>query len=604
VCLDAYGLQWQKNFVSVLDDRLLVYKSKGDEKHSIEVKITAYLVVKEVESVQFSVAYNMDEDAKCTLIDCGSPGVRRQWIDKLTELKEAKDKEPRVEDSITEGYFKLHRTIQNVVRYCVLTDDQFSIYLRRDDEKPDVTISLDRYTLFDPKEDSSFTLRASYNTDDQAYHLTCLENDPQDLIKAITYIINSSTVQCSREGSVLEGYLQKTAAGNMSYAIKHLASSAYKATGQQGDIVNKWAMRYFVLYPDRLSYFTTRDNSEPAGFFVLDAKTHITDIIDDSFWLSRFDDEKKKEHKLRVRTPDAKVWHSEISYLIMCSGEDIRRIFGGTLSSRTNASKDVHAILPECIEYLKEKAASERDLFVQPGDKNAVSALEVSFEYDYEYDFEDPHVVASLLLSYLSKLSEPLIPFSFYGPFSQVNVMTGSDDEKFAYIRDSTTTLPARNLYTLTYIFFFLKGLIDNNQLTLKDATALFGSFLLRREENAIGANPQQLAESMRDQNAASQSVFQLYLQGFDQIFTDGALVPLTAARELRSKGVLEFHEGFSRSDIEKSGKDKSGKLTKAFGGTGKKVLQRGMSFKKLAIKQTKSEKLNAIRNKFRANGK
>jgi Rho GTPase-activating protein 17 len=93
--------------------------------------------------------------------------------------------------------------------------------------------------------------------------------------------------------------------------------------------------------------------------------------------------------------------------------------------------------------------------------RSAIDANCVSPPIPHEY--QDVHVIASVLKSYLRSLPEPLLTFRYYNEFLDAAQIT-DDRQRKAAILNTIHKLPEGNYNNLKYLIKFLSYLSEKNQ--------------------------------------------------------------------------------------------------------------------------------------------
>lgn len=93
--------------------------------------------------------------------------------------------------------------------------------------------------------------------------------------------------------------------------------------------------------------------------------------------------------------------------------------------------------------------------------RSAIDANFVAPPVPHEY--QDPHVIASVLKSYLRSLPEPLLTFGFYNEFLEASQIQ-NDQQRKAFVLNIINKLPEGNYNNLKYLMKFLTLLSEKNQ--------------------------------------------------------------------------------------------------------------------------------------------
>lgn len=93
--------------------------------------------------------------------------------------------------------------------------------------------------------------------------------------------------------------------------------------------------------------------------------------------------------------------------------------------------------------------------------RSAIDANFVSPPIGHEY--QDVHVIASVLKSYLRSLPEPLLTYNYYNEFMEASQIA-NDPQRKAAILNIINKLPEGNYNNLKYLMKFLSYLSEKNQ--------------------------------------------------------------------------------------------------------------------------------------------
>lgn len=114
------------------------------------------------------------------------------------------------------------------------------------------------------------------------------------------------------------------------------------------------------------------------------------------------------------------------------------------------------------------------------------------------HEYQDVHVIASVLKSYLRSLPEPLLTFRFYNEFLDVATIA-NDQQRKAAILNIINKLPEANYNNLKYLLKFLSYLSEKNQhnkmSTSNIAIVMAPNLLWQQNEN-----DKNMAQQVRDQ--------------------------------------------------------------------------------------------------------
>jgi len=157
-------------------------------------------------------------------------------------------------------------------------------------------------------------------------------------------------------------------------------------------------------------------------------------------------------------------------------------LFGGPLEEALVSSPlCVPLLVYECVEYMRRTAMHVMGIFRISGNNDTILHIKTLFEKAHSIASEtdqgtgveltDPHEAASVLKLYLRELPDPLIPFSFYSSFIEIEETKSEDlDAKITKYKALIARLPASHRALLAYLIQFLAACTQYEKETKMDA--------------------------------------------------------------------------------------------------------------------------------------
>jgi hypothetical protein len=168
------------------------------------------------------------------------------------------------------------------------------------------------------------------------------------------------------------------------------------------------------------------------------------------------------------------------------------KLFGGELSEAVIMSDlAVPQICYDCIEHLRATSRQLEGLFRITGNNDKIQSLRASFEKRKEnIKLEDGHDVAGVLKLYLKMLASPLIPFSHYNHFLELEETKVKSEEesrrKVEHYSILCSSIPAENRALLQYLLQFLWEVAENtekNKMDCGNLAIVFAPSLLQPKD-------------------------------------------------------------------------------------------------------------------------
>uniref|UniRef100_A0A0X3NR68 Rho GTPase-activating protein 8 n=2 Tax=Schistocephalus solidus TaxID=70667 RepID=A0A0X3NR68_SCHSO len=154
-----------------------------------------------------------------------------------------------------------------------------------------------------------------------------------------------------------------------------------------------------------------------------------------------------------------------------------------------NGGRPIPIVVEDTITYLRDYGLNTPGLFLRS--TGVLSLREVQMMYNHGdfvdlYDFEDPHLAAMLLKTFLHELSEPLLTYELFDDI--VEISTNNSPEASARSRITqlrnliTRQLPVDNYAILSYIMKFLTEVLEHsshNRVTAANLAVVFAPNLI-----------------------------------------------------------------------------------------------------------------------------
>lgn len=241
----------QRYFCVLLDDSFQFYKKRGDPKAAGEVVLQGGSIIEQLNEHTLMIASSEDESEKMFYLKANRMQNSIPWFKDIRELLTQKDSKVNKE-SLYEGYLlgasKLNATSHQ--RYFILSQDRLQYFKHRDDSKPEGEVLLPggaHCELEAAAGTTTFSVAPTGDESEKYYY--CTAKNPKAAatwVGQITAVLKTKDSQ-KDSASILECY----------------AHAGYKAPPAA---YNKW---YVVLLEDKLQYFKSRNDANPAGEVLL-----------------------------------------------------------------------------------------------------------------------------------------------------------------------------------------------------------------------------------------------------------------------------------------------------------------------------------------------
>lgn len=322
-CFQQSGLlkNLHKRYCILLPDRLEYYKGRNATRplgHHILPPGAEVDMIASPEATQpfaFYISATGDEGEEKNVMMVGGDEEQLSWLQAIWKLQATKDSRTnlrsRKEGRLWGGWNK--KAINN--RYCVLLDDRLQIFRRRNDAKPETSISISGSAELEDAEESTsfplFTLAPTGDEGEKVYYLACQEGRGQKhkWMETLRQLLATKDPR-KNISSLQEGYIL---CGNRRSAHTH-------------------RKRFFVLLHDRILWYRGRNDAEELGSMELpggaecDVVEEDDGVSEDSrdyaertlmFYVAPTGDESEKKLYLTAYNPDQmECWVTVINKLL------------------------------------------------------------------------------------------------------------------------------------------------------------------------------------------------------------------------------------------------------------------------------------------------
>ncbi|KAL7041180.1 hypothetical protein ACKWTF_000672 [Chironomus riparius] len=157
---------------------------------------------------------------------------------------------------------------------------------------------------------------------------------------------------------------------------------------------------------------------------------------------------------------------SDMNGLIRSSN---KRIFNTSLQDHLETTgRKISYVIELCVCCLLEKGLYEEGLLRVGCGKSKLMRMRSAIDANFVCppigpEYQDVHVIASVLKSYLRSLPEPLLTYNCYNEFMEVSQIV-NDSQRKAAILNIINKLPEGNYNNLKYLMKFLSYLSEKNQ--------------------------------------------------------------------------------------------------------------------------------------------
>nr|XP_033784042.1 rho GTPase-activating protein 1 isoform X2 [Geotrypetes seraphini] len=160
------------------------------------------------------------------------------------------------------------------------------------------------------------------------------------------------------------------------------------------------------------------------------------------------------------------------------------------LKERNLNPGDIPLVIKETITFLQEHALMTEGIFRRSANTQIVKEVQQKYNMGVPVNFqeyEDVHLPAVILKTFLRELPEPLLTFKLYNDF--VNFSNVEENKQVENLRKILQTLPQENYEVLRFLTTFLvqvSARSDQNKMTNANLAVVFGPNLLWAKDVAI----------------------------------------------------------------------------------------------------------------------
>ncbi|XP_015679613.1 rho GTPase-activating protein 1 [Protobothrops mucrosquamatus] len=167
--------------------------------------------------------------------------------------------------------------------------------------------------------------------------------------------------------------------------------------------------------------------------------------------------------------------------------------FGVSLQQLREKNSDrnpIPLVIRETIAYLQQHALTTQGIFRRSANTQTVREVQQKYNMGLPVDFatyEDVHLPAVILKTFLRDLPEPLLTFGLYSDV--VNFYSMEEEKSIDIVRKTLQTLPEENYQVLCLLMNFLGQVSANsdiNKMTNANLAVVFGPNLLWAKDAAI----------------------------------------------------------------------------------------------------------------------
>jgi len=196
------------------------------------------------------------------------------------------------------------------------------------------------------------------------------------------------------------------------------------------------------------------------------------------------------------------------------------KLFGGSLLDGVSLSEfRIPEVVYTCAEYVKKNGTKTEGIFRVPGSNEAIQDYKKLFEKHEEHvELTDPSDAAGVLKLYLRELSTPLVPFSLYSSFLDLEDKNNKldPDQKLIKYKELEAKIPKENIDLLAYLTQFLSTMAESSSDTKMDVANLamvFAPNIFRPEKDTQQSLVQDYAKSIECMKA--------FIQNSSKIFSE-----------------------------------------------------------------------------------
>lgn len=529
---------WAPRYFALFENRYCYFKSKGDLTAAGEILLTPgfeaviepdpanpeYEAVKALNlPFMFSIASSGDEGEKRLYVQAADFEERTMWLTWFTAIAKAQIRQVR-KDSLREGYVRVGKN----KRFYILCKDRLLLYKKRGDELAERELLLTAGTVIErdsvaPGEGTDSKVLCQEAEGDRKLNLDFFTRDLREEWMAVVGGLEFNNFK-TRTGRIREGWGRKL-----------------------GAKFRTWKARYFVLFEDKLCYYSKLRDTEAAGTIELnfsskvlvDPTEEMCLVIEHPTW--------SRVYKLQFDTLDSmNKWLEAISGVIKGSS----CLFGGNLEDHCKAScYPIPKICFDIGEKLKAEGLDAESLFRAPGNPELIQGGIAAFEGEFKAgkgnidspvaSVIDPYSLAWILVVYLRRLRIPLIPPKILEQILAVDGENVRLTAKYTMLATLVNTLPAAHRILLVYVMDLLQQIVARasvNKMPARLLATTLTPIILRKPLDEHG--------SLQDRNAleVSVNVLVMLIEGFATIFPTGCPpmpIPMKTKRDKREEYII-----------------------------------------------------------------
>lgn len=157
---------------------------------------------------------------------------------------------------------------------------------------------------------------------------------------------------------------------------------------------------------------------------------------------------------------------------------------------RSDNTQKIPQVVQETVAYLKQNALSTEGIFRRSASTQVVREVQQKYNIGTPVDFQqydDVHLTAVILKTFLRELPEPLLTFNLYNYV--VGFSSLEPEKKVESTRDTLKTLPEENYEVLRFLIGFLvevSARSQENKMTNTNLAVVFGPNLLWAKDVAM----------------------------------------------------------------------------------------------------------------------
>ncbi|KAL3317887.1 Rho GTPase-activating protein 1 [Cichlidogyrus casuarinus] len=159
---------------------------------------------------------------------------------------------------------------------------------------------------------------------------------------------------------------------------------------------------------------------------------------------------------------------------------DASQQFGVSLAFlKKQGSSPIPIVVQQTIQYIRDEGLNMEGIFRRSVASSVIRKVQTRYnrgEYVDLYHYDDPHLAAVLLKTFLRELSEPILTYDLFDQI--VNLQYKSASSRLDLAQDLIEQLPKENYIILKYIVQFLTDVVMHsatNKMTAQNLAVVFG---------------------------------------------------------------------------------------------------------------------------------